>query len=139
MTPQLKNRLTELLLAKEADLLADFQRARERLSLQLVTDKSAGDRVDEAGIFADHDLAARHINLNRALLGQVRIALQAMEQGVYGRCLACDCQIPAKRLLASPWASYCVGCQERIEQENGAAGSKPARTPIAHQRYGLAG
>jgi DnaK suppressor protein len=48
-------------------------------------------------------------------LSQVRLALERIEEGSYGECLQCGNTIGAKRLEAVPWASYCIDCQEKIE------------------------
>jgi DnaK suppressor protein len=138
MTPQLMSQLKEVLKTKEAGLMAEFRKARERLYVPLITDRFVGDRIDEARIFAERDLAARHINFNWALLRQVRSALQAMDEGSYGQCLACDQEIPPKRLLASPWSLYCVPCQEWIEQGAGVGPSQAAEISAARQHYRLA-
>lgn len=47
-------------------------------------------------------------------LKQVEEALDRMQSGDYGICLACEEPIPPKRLNALPWARYCVPCQERL-------------------------
>lgn len=138
MTPQVVNQLKEALKTKEAGLTAEFRKARERLNVRLITDRFVGDRSDEAGVLADHDLAARHIDFNWALLRQVRSALQAMDEGAYGQCLACGQQIPIKRLLASPWSLYCVACQERVEQGAGIHAYQAAEVSLAHPQYRLA-
>lgn len=56
------------------------------------------------------------LHLNSLDYGQLRLvdeALDRLESGDYGTCLACEQPIPAKRLAALPWARYCVPCQER--------------------------
>jgi DnaK suppressor protein len=50
-------------------------------------------------------------------LGQVRLALQRLKNGGYGRCLRCDQRIGSRRLKAVPWASMCVTCQGHVEAE----------------------
>lgn len=47
-------------------------------------------------------------------LRQIQEALDRLQLGEYGICLACEEAIPAKRLQALPWAKYCVPCQEKI-------------------------
>lgn len=42
-------------------------------------------------------------------------ALGRIEEGVYGKCVACDGVIPKTRLNAIPYASMCVGCAEKQE------------------------
>jgi DnaK suppressor protein len=56
-------------------------------------------------------------------LKDVRAALQALEQGGYGRCIVCDRTIEEKRLEAAPWTPYCMEHQEELER------SSPVRTP----------
>jgi DnaK suppressor protein len=56
------------------------------------------------------------LHLNTLDYGQSRLieeALDRMDSGDYGICLACEEPIAAKRLAAIPWARYCVSCQER--------------------------
>jgi DnaK suppressor protein len=43
-------------------------------------------------------------------------ALERIEEGSYGQCVACENEINPKRLEAVPWARYCLQCQERLEQ-----------------------
>jgi DnaK suppressor protein len=44
-------------------------------------------------------------------------ALDRLNAGDYGICLACEEPIPPKRLRAVSWARYCVACQESIASE----------------------
>ncbi|KQQ96961.1 TraR/DksA family transcriptional regulator [Massilia sp. Leaf139] len=60
--------------------------------------------------FADHETA---------LLHEIDAALGRLENGGYGICESCGCEIPEARLLATPTVHTCVPCQERIEQEEG--------------------
>ena len=48
----------------------------------------------------------------------IKIALKAIEDGQYGECSKCGEDIKEKRLQAVPWATMCIDCQERSEQEN---------------------
>jgi DnaK suppressor protein len=49
-------------------------------------------------------------------LTQVREALKRIEQGTYGKCIACGRQIEPARLEAVPWAAYCLMDQEKQDQ-----------------------
>ena len=63
-----------------------------------------------------HEESVR-LRLNRVLYGQLRQveeALDRLELGEYGRCLACEAPIAPKRLQAVPWAKYCLTCQEKF-------------------------
>jgi DnaK suppressor protein len=57
------------------------------------------------------------------LLKGVEAALERLEAGGFGKCLACGGPIPRARLRALPWASYCLPCEDRIES------LRPVETP----------
>ena len=44
-------------------------------------------------------------------------ALVRVRQGGYGECMMCGDLVNPKRLLAIPWARYCVKCQQLAERE----------------------
>jgi DnaK suppressor protein len=49
-------------------------------------------------------------------LKQVTSAIQRIEDKSYGRCLKCGMPIDLNRLLAIPAASFCMTCQQILEQ-----------------------
>lgn len=72
---------------------------------------------DQAQISHD-EFVSLHINsLDYRQLRMVDEALDRLEAGDYGVCLACDEPIAPKRLRAISWARYCVICQDRIGRE----------------------
>jgi RNA polymerase-binding transcription factor DksA len=54
------------------------------------------------------DLAAQLLARQRAHLGEVEAAIARLEQGEYGRCAECNAPIGRERLMAKPWASFCI-------------------------------
>lgn len=48
-------------------------------------------------------------------LFQIERALGKIEQGDYGLCESCGCEIEKKRLVARPITSLCIQCQEDLE------------------------
>ena len=46
----------------------------------------------------------------RRELTEIEDALRRIEEGTYGRCVACDGPMGLQRLRAIPEARYCVGC-----------------------------
>jgi RNA polymerase-binding transcription factor DksA len=48
-------------------------------------------------------------------LEQVELALERIEEGVYGSCMECGKAIPKLRLNAIPYTPYCVKCASQIE------------------------
>lgn len=43
-------------------------------------------------------------------------ALKSIDEGTYGICVDCEEPISEKRLVAYPYASRCIACQELYEQ-----------------------
>jgi len=67
---------------------------------------------DQAQISHDEFVSSRMNGLDYRQLRLVEEALDRMDAGDYGVCLACDEPIAEKRLRALPWARYCVSCQD---------------------------
>jgi DnaK suppressor protein len=69
---------------------------------------------DQAQISHD-EFVSLHINsLDYAQLRLVDEALDRLNAGDYGICLACEEPIAPKRLRAVSWARYCVNCQDTV-------------------------
>jgi DnaK suppressor protein len=69
---------------------------------------------DQAQISHD-EFVNLHLNgLDYAQLRMVDEALDRLETGHFGVCLACEEPIAPKRLRAISWARYCVTCQEMV-------------------------
>ncbi len=77
----------------------------------------AADPLDEIQSAAERELAIRNLHRESSLLRKVRGALTRIAQGVYGTCLHCEAEINAKRLVAVPWSSYCIRCQEAADRQ----------------------
>jgi DnaK suppressor protein len=56
-------------------------------------------------------------NSERRLLQQVDDALARIADRSYGVCASCEATLNLKRLQAVPWATLCLGCQEKQELE----------------------
>ena len=59
------------------------------------------------------------MSLSQAQLGRIRdvdAALERIEQGGYGICLACEEEIAPRRLEVRPFSRYCVDCKEEYEK-----------------------
>jgi len=72
---------------------------------------------DQAQISHDEFVSSRMNGLDYDQLRLVEEALDRLDAGDYGVCLACDEPIAEKRLRALPWARYCVACQENVGLE----------------------
>jgi DnaK suppressor protein len=67
---------------------------------------------DQAQVSHDEFVSSRLNGLDSRQLRLVEEALDRLNAGDYGICLACDQPIAEKRLRALPWARYCVTCQD---------------------------
>jgi DnaK suppressor protein len=67
---------------------------------------------DQAQISHDEFVSLRLNSLDYSQLRMIEEALDRLNSGDYGVCLACEEPIPPKRLRAVSWARYCVGCQD---------------------------
>ncbi len=97
----------ELLLERRNDLLAG-------MGVRFDTAAQMG-RVaeeDQAQITHEEFISLIINGWGHTSLRLVDQALDRLQTGDYGICLGCGSPIPEKRLMAIPWASHCVPCQE---------------------------
>jgi RNA polymerase-binding transcription factor DksA len=71
--------------------------------------ESSEDKVDEVEEY--ENLLPVEYSLEEDLK-DVNEALGEIEEGTYGKCKGCDCEIPEERLLALPEARTCLNCEE---------------------------
>lgn len=111
--------MSELDLHKIRKVLED---EREILMRTLV-DQDAGededqnpDEMDLADRSADQEVKVSLDHLSEDVLERIGKALGRLEAGTYGKCLGCGKEILAERLLALPYAEFCVRCQASQEE-----------------------
>ncbi|MGE0757364.1 MAG: TraR/DksA family transcriptional regulator [Pirellulaceae bacterium] len=51
-----------------------------------------------------------------ATLEQIEIALERIEEGVYGSCAECESKIAKARLNALPYTPFCIKCASKLER-----------------------
>lgn len=81
------------------------------------------DEGDLAAISHNKELLYNLHETDFQRLKSIQEALKRMDQGEYGECMRCGEDINEKRLMAVPWATLCIQCQEEAERES--APSKP--------------
>jgi DnaK suppressor protein len=101
----------EILERKQAELAGGL-RHRDGITIE----KSA-DQMDEIQYATERDLAIRNVDRDSTLLRQVKDALKRIEAGNFGICCDCEGTINPKRLVAVPWATRCIQCQETADRE----------------------
>jgi DnaK suppressor protein len=76
-------------------------------------------RLGEPGVADWEENAALHSNdevltglgeLTEKDIHEIRLALQRIESGTYGKCVVCGAVIPRERLSALPFTTKCVAC-----------------------------
>jgi DnaK suppressor protein len=108
----------EILVRKEAEL-GRVLRNRDGIAIE----KSA-DQMDEIQYASERDLAIRNVDRDSVLLRQVKAALRRVHDGGFGTCIDCESEISSKRLVAVPWASRCIRCQETTDRDGEEQGNE---------------
>jgi DnaK suppressor protein len=100
----------------EGMLLRKREEVMAGLGIKFDTLAKMGRVAEEDQAQMSHDeFVSLHLNsLDYVQLRLIEEALDRIQSGDYGTCLACEEPIPAKRLHALPWARYCVSCQEKV-------------------------
>lgn len=111
-------RLRALLEEREAVLRAEVEALRaEQAGAPGV---APGRNVADAGELGEENTrnAVRNVEQLRDTqeLQEIAAALARMDEGRYGDCVDCGCDIPLARLQVQPAAARCIPCQERFEQ-----------------------
>jgi DnaK suppressor protein len=104
----------DLLKAALETRLAAISTGSDRRS-EIVIQQSP-DSLDQTQFTAERDLTVSLLNHESDMYRRVKGALQRLDDGAYGVCLACEEPISAKRLQAVPWAELCLDCQWRADQ-----------------------
>ncbi len=104
----------ESLLQLRAEVLADSERA-------YAASQSLGkDGVPDIGDMSSNSYHQEVLmNLSETQRSRVRdidAALERMDQGVYGLCMRCEEEIPARRMEVRPFSRYCVDCKTEVEK-----------------------
>lgn len=114
-----------LLLDKKRDLLGDLSgmTAEARGSGPGQDDQAQQTKyADESD---DREITIGLLHSERVLLREIHDALGRIDKGTYGICLGTDKPIGKSRLLARPWAKYCIAHAREMEQTRGRAAAYP--------------
>ena len=105
----------QMLLRKKASTLAGLGSKAEAL-----TNPQRICEEDQAQYSLEEAVSLRLNGFEYAQLRQIQEALDRLQLGEFGICMACEQPIPGKRLQALPWARYCIPCQESAAEDTGA-------------------
>ena len=86
---------------------------------------AAGDEGDRAVYDLDRELESARVAQLTQVRRRIDDALARHAEGRYGRCVACETEIPAARLRSLPFALYCRDCQQVAEEKSRTALAGP--------------
>src|SRR6267154_5396569 len=90
---------------------------RNRLAEEEITTENTEDEGDLATISHNKELLYNLHESDFARLKLINEAIKSLDRGQYGECVRCGNDINEKRLLAVPWATMCIECQEQAEAQ----------------------
>jgi len=109
----------EKLLLAERERLSNGIRNIEESALHESVRETTGDLYSYAETGTDNFERETALNIatnESERLRDVEDALKRIDDGNYGICEGCECQIPKKRLEVFPAARYCIECKSKIEK-----------------------
>ena len=107
-------RFKQRLRDKERELLSDVTRLGGEACVS--GEAEVRDSTDAATSSEGTSESLQEDTLASQTLIQVQDALHRIEDGAYGKCIACGRQIEAARLEAIPWAPYCLEDQGKQDK-----------------------
>ena len=90
---------------------------RNRLAAEQIKLENTEDECDLAMISHDRELLYHLHESDFQRLRFIQEAMKALDRGQYGDCVRCGNDINEKRLVAVPWATLCILCQEETEKD----------------------
>jgi DnaK suppressor protein len=115
LTPAQREELQALLTMRRRDLQAQMRQNLENLA----PPPADQDGTVQENIEREVDQALT--NIDAADLARIDHALEALQDGSYGICGECGCDIPFERLKIEPQTQHCVACKSRWEEATGHA------------------
>lgn len=99
---------------REQDLLGEMDRNQE--DAKELTGQDAPEAMERMVNLEERDTLLKHNDAEFRELGEVRAAIDRLDDGTFGKCIECGKEIPAGRLEAIPWTQYCRDDQEKHER-----------------------
>ena len=109
MTKSELDRLRTILTAKVAEL------ERSTRHREWITIERSADQMEEIQAASERALTVCNLDREFNQLRNARAALRRIPEGSFGTCQQCDDDIHPKRLAAVPWATFCIRCQEAVD------------------------
>lgn len=104
------------LLSQREELL-DVADSSKEAAQTVELDQTRVGRVSRMDALQAQAMAKESDRRRRLALQRIESALQRIEDGEYGYCVACEEPIVANRLAADPGALLCLDCASKAEQK----------------------
>ena len=123
MTGRELEKFKKLLLKKREEIVGELKHITKDVTMKSQREAS-GDlsgyvyhMADAATDSYDREFSLNIASTEREMLFEIDEALKRIKEKVYGGCERCGKRIDTKRLIAIPYAKFCVECQSKIEKE----------------------
>lgn len=114
MKEKVMKEMQSKLLMKRRELIGEVKSSDE--ASQQYGDDGTPDILDQAATSYTKEFMTSLGDSERKMLKEVDSALKKIKAGHFGECEMCSQPIAEKRLLAVPFARYCLSCQEEKER-----------------------
>lgn len=111
MTQPEMNRFKKAMEKKRRELVSEINADKSQLAIG----ESEHDPIDQVQSVNMREENATRLGRRSSALAEIDWSLHAISEGSYGLCIDCEEPISLKRLEIIPWASRCLGCQQRME------------------------
>lgn len=108
LSPKEIKEIEKRLLAMREEILERIKKNKQDADTHEV---ETGDEADQAGTSIEKEVGTELNSIAYKTLDQVEAALRRISKGIYGTCEYCRRPISKKRILALPFARYCIHCQ----------------------------
>src|SRR5262249_19710885 len=114
LTKKEMEKYRRLLIEKKNSLSNDLAKTRD--AEEETTEQSTQDIAHKAASSSTREFLYSLSDTDRTTLLKLDQALARVADSNYGLCLNCSNLMSEKRLVAVPWAPYCIECQELSEK-----------------------
>ncbi|MGH9529876.1 MAG: TraR/DksA family transcriptional regulator [Terriglobales bacterium] len=115
MDRQKRRRLKHILESRRDEVLEILNRLQEEA--RTMDDDSPQDSADRSISSLSKESLFQQSSQRRRSVRMIEAALERIREGTFGVCDDCGNDIQPRRLDALPWTQFCLGCQEKHEQE----------------------
>ncbi len=123
MTKEQKDKIKKLLLEKREEVVGQIEQMKKDGALGKSQKEASGDlsgysihMADMATDNYDREMQYGYASAEQKILYEIDAALQRMKEKSFGKCQTCEADISINRLLAMPYAKFCLKCQEQEDK-----------------------